>query len=172
MTEQLAWRDNHALFEQELKKGHKWQLKVGEVLLDAGIPAVVSGIQPVQYTRNKAYNYPEDRDIFIEPDFVIEVKSRNLHFVSPYTFPFDTTIIDTVRGWDQKEPEPRAVAIVSQLTGTILCINVQESKHAWTKEVIWDSVRQIRDNTYLCPKKYFRPFDELVEWLGKNYVEV
>jgi len=166
---QLAWRDNHALFEQELKKGHSWQTKVGEVLIEAGIPAIVSGIMPVQYTRNKSYNYPEDRDIFIEPDFVIEVKSRNLYFTSPYTFPFDTAIMDTVRGWDQKDPEPRAVVLVSQLTGAMICVNVMEAKKDWSQEVIWDSVRQIKDNTYLCPKKYLRPFDELVEWLKIKY---
>lgn len=166
---QLAWSDNHALFESELKKGHSYQVKVAQVLIDAGIEVITSEIKPVEYTRNKSYNYPEDQDILIPPDFVIEVKSRNLFFVSPYTFPFETAIMDTVRGWDQKEPEPRAVVLMSQKTGTMLCANVRESKHAWEKKKIFDTVRQIEDTTYLVPKKYLRPFGELVDWLKTNH---
>lgn len=166
---QINWFDNHALFESELKKGHGFQRLVGLKLQNSGIDVEVSPIEPVKWTRNKEYNYPHDKDIVIADDFVIEVKSRNLWFDRPYTFPFETTIVDTVSGWDQKVPEPRAVVIVSQLTECMLVLNVQESKGHWEKERIYDSVRDITCNTYLCPKRFFRPFDELVDWLKLNY---
>jgi len=165
----IPWSDNHALFEQELKKGHKYQEYVAQQLSNAGLDIVCSDIKPVEYTRNKSYNYPEDKDIVVGGDFVIEVKSRSLIFTEPDNFPFDTAIVDTVRGWDQKDPEPKAVVIISQWTWKAVCINVESSKHLWTTEHIHDSVRGIVDNTYLCPKECLKTSKDLANWLRKTY---
>lgn len=150
------------LFAEQIEKGLKYEKIVYNDLLDAGIPAEMEIYHGDKFTQYQ-------QDIIIKPDFVIEVKSRNLVFTGPHDFPFEDAVIETVWGWNQKRVQPRAIVMISQITEAKIAINVQETKDRWTQRVQYDSLRGIESLEFFVDRKDLRPFDELKNWLKENY---
>jgi len=82
----------------------------------------------------------------------------------PSTFPYDDLIVDTVSGYEAKEPKPIAYVMVSQKTGGMFVIPTAFSK-SWRVERKYDRDRKHEDDFYLTNKRFGRPFSQLVSKL-------
>ena len=157
------WRGNDALALQELETGYRYQYLVGERLRLAGLSVGLPELE-IAETAEEALAFAQERDLTVN-GHVLEVKSRALYFTSPSDFPFETAIVDTVRGWDQKQPEPLAVVMVSQSTEAMVVLPVRRSRSAWTTAILRDRVRDLTDTFYLAPRSSLVPFSSLVRFL-------
>jgi hypothetical protein len=178
MSKLLNWFENDELFFKECRQGQKWQEYVGRYLEKQGVEVDIAELSfrdnpnVADYSDDEAgrwavarkkmetarKEYVNTKDITILPDRVVEVKSRNLRFTSPKDFPFETVIIDTVSGYNQKDPKPRLYVSVSRETGAMIATNGWASKN-WRKERKFDRVRKIWEINYECPIEYWKPID-------------
>jgi len=95
----------------------------------------------------------------------LEVKSQSRHFTDdPQSWPLPSTIVDTVLGWERKDPRPLATVLVSIHTGGAIVIP-SSTEHLWKKQVKYDTQRKINDTFFIAHKSLLRPFHELADWL-------
>lgn len=153
------------LFRHEATIGYKWSCEIAQRLNDHG---VACHAPPLEFAATV-----EDRQRFINEQDVIlevvggcvEVKSRRLSFTDqPESFPYPTAFVDTCTGWDLKTPKPRAIVIVSQITGDALVIP-GSTQSEWTVSASFDRVRRIHERWYCVERASLRPFKELADWL-------
>jgi hypothetical protein len=135
MSDHSDWFSNDELFAEELHRGHIWARSVASRLREEGLTVE----QPEMRWRDSIDDrgrFASEEDLVVplpEERFLIECKSRNLHFSDdPRSYPFPTAFVDTVSGWDQKRLKPHAVVLVSQHTDSMLAIAVRETRDAWT----------------------------------------
>lgn len=153
------WSENDELFKKELEAGFKWQLRVANYLNKFGLDAKVP---PLSF-RNKIENaveYADLEDILCEGR-TFEVKSRSLRFTKPSDFPFETILVDTVRGLESKETKPDAYICVSTVTGAMIALS-KSTQDKWVKSQRYDHTRGIRDWFYECHKSEWRGIKSLV----------
>lgn len=147
------WGKNKELFERELRKGHAFQLKVADALMQMGYAAEV----PELFVSKKDgfdYSFAQSEDVVVGRH-VIEVKSRNLKFSGPENFPFQTIFVDTVEGYDLKDKKPALYVVISQLTGDMIAIETARTFEYWTKSRVYDRVRGVYISVYECPREYW-----------------
>lgn len=154
-------------YHQAMKDGHAFNEIVAMRLKSEGILAKVPEFSFAK-TKEEIKDYTlNDKDVIVG-DNVIEVKSRNLTFGDdPNSFPYDELIIDTVSGYQAKNPKPIAYVMVSQNTGGMFIFPTAFSE-SWKIEKKYDRYRKHEDSFYLAPKAYGRPFSQLVEKLKAN----
>lgn len=190
MSELLNWFENDELFFKECRKGQKWQEYVGRYLDSQGVEVEVAELSfrdnpnVAEYSEDEAgrwavarkkmdtarKEYVNTKDIVVLPDRVIEVKSRNLRFTNAKDFPYGTVIIDTVSGYEQKDPKPRLYVSVSQKTGAMIATNGWSSKN-WLKKKRFDTVRKIWEVNYECPIQHWRPLADYIPLIKKYQKE-
>lgn len=153
------------LFRHEATIGHRWSDYVCGLLSDAG---VLCHTQPLEFASSVAdrVRFQQEQDILLDSvGGCIEVKSRRLKFTdSPDSYPYSTAFVDTCHGWDLKQPKPRAVVLVSQLTQACLVIPTS-TQAGWTRRQSFDRVRKIEETWYCAERASLRPLAELVDWL-------
>ncbi len=104
-------------YKSAMESGHAFNKIVAMRLESEGISAEVPEFSFAQSKEEIKEYTLNDKDIIVG-DQVIEVKSRNLNFNdNPESFPYDDLIIDTVSGYEAKDPKPIAYVMVSQSTG-------------------------------------------------------
>lgn len=154
------------VFRREAVIGHTWSQRVANALNLSGIKCHATPLEFAKDAQDRA-RFGNEQDVVLDllPG-CIEVKSRaDLYFTDdPKTYPYETAFVDTVHGWDKKDPRPHAVVLVSRPTGHFLVVGAGSQEH-WTKEVRFDRQRKITDTFYMAHKQYLRPFDRLVEHL-------
>jgi hypothetical protein len=157
------WFENDELFFRQLSTGHEWAEVVAERFRAAGIAARAT---PMSRRRTLAdrHRYRNEIDVLVGPiGAPVEIKSRNLDFsADPATYPYDTAFVDTVGGWDAKDPKPVAIVLVSQKTGAMLVVPTS-SQATWTRTHKRDRVRNVRDIWYAVDRALLIPFDELLD---------
>lgn len=178
------WLENDALFFEECRKGQKWQEYIGKYLQGKGLVVEVPELSfrdnpnVADFTDDEAgrwamarkkaeiarTEYINSKDLLLVPKWTLEVKSRNLYFTSPDDFPFGTVIVDTVYGYDQKQPKPALYICVSQKTGKAIA-TLGNKPGRWFKKKAFDKVRKIQENNYECPMEYWKPLDEIISSL-------
>ncbi len=151
-------------YKSAMEAGHKFNEIVAMRLKEFGVMAEVPEFSFAQ-SKAEIRDYTlNDKDVIVG-DNVIEVKSRNLAFTDdPSTFPYDDLIVDTVSGYEAKEPKPIAYVMVSQKTGGMFVIPTAFSK-SWRVERKYDRDRKHEDDFYLTNKRFGRPFSQLVSKL-------
>ena len=165
----IEWFDNDELFRQKLETGHRWARAVAERLQAEGIDARLT---PLRWRNSidDRHRFRNEQDVVVNTDegqYVIEVKSRDLDFdEEPSSYPYDTAYVDTVSGWDQKDREPTAVVLVSQLTGGMLVVPVRKTRAHWRKVRNFDRRRSISDWWYEVDKQFLKPMSDLISWLA------
>lgn len=159
------WSENDELFLAECQKGHGWERYVAMFFALQGLDSRV-GEQTLRDSIKQAGEYANTVDVYCER-CRIEVKSRDVVFYRPEDFPFETILVDTVAGWEAKDPPPHMVVCVSQKTGSLVALNPRTTKHAWTQERRYDNVRRIEDWFYEAPRELWQPIDKLAEALRK-----
>lgn len=161
----IDWEDNDELFYEELSAGHRWATHVANEMNERHVRCHV---KPMEFRENL-----DDRDRFEnEQDITfdimsgcVEVKSRRLHFThDPRSFPYGTAFVDTVAGWEKKQPKPLAVVLVSQLTKAMIVVPTS-TKGKWGTKRSFDRVRNIEESWYVVNRTQLRSFDDLVAWL-------
>jgi hypothetical protein len=151
--------DNDALFRREWEEGLKWQKAVANALRAQGLPVVerstefLNGVKLTDTQINL-----EDLECSEE---LLEVKSRNYKFTGPSDFPFEESMIDTVRSWDGKKRKPYAYIHVSRPTRRGMWISGTDNS-AWTTVRCFDRIRGIEEVSYAAPRSLWRPMHELV----------
>ena len=167
---QTDWLSNDALFFRELETGHKWASHTVRRLADAGIDARLTPMTIRTHVDNRS-DYSNEADITVDMaggQFIIESKSRNLTFSDdPTSFPYRTSFVDTVRGWDQKTTKPRAVVIVSQQTKAALVVSAK-TRRRWTTIETTDRVRGITDVWYQIDRSLLLPFSTLTDYINRK----
>lgn len=188
-------RDDEKFFKF-LKQGHDWQIwlanRFRECGLECSVPELLirEDINLDQF-KNRALaewvaqhlapdtvrgDFLNSQDMVIEPgllDFILEAKSRSYKFTSPDDFYFDTIIIDTVAGYDAKDPKPHLYACISQRTKAVIFTSGRQSDR-WSKETMFDNVRHTREHNYMCERKYWLSFETTIGTLRnlkKKYLE-
>lgn len=151
-------------YKSAMQAGHAFNKIVAMRLKNEGIEAEVPEFSFAS-SKEEIKDYTlNDKDVIVG-DTVIEVKSRNLAFSDdPSTFPYDELIIDTVSGYEAKEPKPIAYVMVSQKTGGMFIVPTTFS-NAWKIERKYDRDRKHEDDFYLSDKGLGRPFSQLVSKL-------
>lgn len=153
------------IFAREVIIGHRWSNHVARCLNDLKISCTASPleIEPDPLKRSRFEN--EQDVVFSLINGHLEVKSRNLVFSDdPASFPYSEAFVDTVIGWDKKDPKPLAVVLVSQITKAKIVIPTSTSPD-WGMKRARDRVRNISENWYIVRRSSMKPFSELVDWL-------
>ena len=156
---------SNELFHREASIGQTYAERVALELQKRQIPCYATELE---FAKNEAdrKRFENEQDVvLIDQPGCIEVKSRRLNFRNdPITYPYSTAFVDTVIGWDKKDPKPLAVVLISQNTNGMLVVPVSTQPN-WTQNASFDRVRQINENWYQVSKKELRTFNELVFWL-------
>lgn len=161
----LDWAENDELFFKELKLGHSWQAYPALFLTLHGFKVEMPNLS-IRENINEADKYKNSADIIINGK-ILECKSRNESFTSISDFPYETIIVDTVSGYDAKNPKPLAYIMISKITGSMLCLpSLMSSK--WVKKSIKDQTRRILDEFYMANKGLLLTMDKLVKHLQKT----
>lgn len=156
-------------YKSAMESGHAFNKIVAMRLESEGISAEAPEFSFAQSKEEIKEYTLNDKDIIVG-DQVIEVKSRNLDFSdNPESFPYDDLIIDTVSGYEAKDPKPIAYVMVSQNTGGMFVFPTAFAK-SWRVERKYDRYRKHEDNFYLAPKELARPFSQLVNKLKDTNV--
>lgn len=159
----IAWSVNDDLFKRELEIGYAWQCFAASFFACNGLSVY---LPPMTYRKNlsEAAEWTKhDEDMKINGR-VIEVKSRRERFTHPDTFPYETAFVDTVSGYEAKDPKPIAYVFVSQSTGSMVCVSSETaSKFSISRK--HDRVRGIDEDFYTCPRSMLRTMDRLVAYL-------
>lgn len=156
------WLQNKALFIKEATEGYEWQKKVCTELCTAGIQTKLSEFS-IRDSIEDIHKYANETDLKAN-GIVLEVKSRRLKFTSPEDYPYECALIDTVRGFAAKHRKPTFVLMISRPTGVILGVHTATSP-LWYKSRKWDHIRGIKDEFYICRKKFLLTFDSVVRYL-------
>jgi hypothetical protein len=156
----VKWHKNDALFEEQLKRGHKWQCHVAGLVSDMGYDVDVPEYS-MRASIADAHEYADEHDLLVN-GHVVEVKSRNLSFAGPHDYPYPTLFIDTQRGFDAKRRTPVAVLCVSQKTGQVCALDVAKTRSEWTVCRVWDSVRKIHITNYQCGREHWEGLAEVM----------
>jgi hypothetical protein len=154
------WMANKELFLAELAKGRKWELYVAECLQGIGFNAIVP--PKGDYTMPHDPKYANSHDINVNGR-IVEVKSRNLDFSTPESFPFATIYVKTKASYDAMTDKPAMCVVVSQISGNTLALDVSRTEKLWKPVRFFDSVRKISTTAYECDKMEWEPLDVVAE---------
>ena len=164
------WRDNEALFREELEQGRVWQeWAAGELATHLRpLRVEIPDYEFREHIRDADRFTVNDCDLTIRGtavgDVVLEVKSRPVYFGDALSYPYPTALIDTVDGWEQKRIEPRAVLLVSRTARRILVVPTA-TKPRWQVATRPDGVRGTWDRVYEIDRRLLQSFAWLVNKL-------
>lgn len=163
------WRENEALFREELEEGRRWQAwAAAELSLHLGMRVEMPDYEFREHIRDSGRFTANDCDLTIRGtavgDVVLEVKSRPVYFGDALGYPYPTALIDTVDGWEAKRIEPRAVLLVSRTARRILVVPTA-TKPRWQVAERRDSVRGTWDRVYEIDRRLLQSFAWLVNKL-------
>lgn len=164
------WRENEALFREELEQGRVWQeWAAGELATHLRPLRVEVPDYEFRESIHDAGRFTaHDCDLTIRGtavgDVVLEVKSRPVYFADARGYPYPTALIDTVNGWEQKRIEPRAVLLVSRTARRILVVPTS-TKPRWQVATRRDGVRGTLDRVYEIDRRLLQSFAWLVNKL-------
>ena len=162
----MDWMDdNNPQFSFEARRGHFWENAVADFFRFHGIE-VSQGKQGV---RDHVWNrgqYANTLDMIANVKRV-EVKSRGVVFYGePGVFPHEFPNVDTVRGFDAKDPKPDFYVNISQETHAMNWLDVRATRAEWTVEGSRDTDRGINHNLfYRVHRHHLQPIHKLVHRL-------
>lgn len=142
--------------------GDQTESYVRNRLVAAGIPTeqpkMAEGLPTIEYTKHQI-------DL-IGNGKILEVKGRNYKFDDVASFPFADMFIETQSGFLAKAKRPKFYINVSNPTGAIIALDVDETFDRWTVRRAPDRVRQTNQQMFIAQTKLWIDFDELVRRLA------
>jgi hypothetical protein len=157
-------QEREAYFLEQLAIGDKWAEYVATKITEAGKYAHATPTQVAQTPEQIAAFTALEKDIMLDKNRTLEVKSRGFTFTSVEDYPYQTAFVDTVEGWVAKQVKAVAVAVVSQRTGGVVIVPVS-TEAEWSVRRVFDSKRGFSVNVLECPKRLLRSFEEFLAWL-------
>lgn len=156
----LDWYENEDLFRKEVGEGHLWERYVGMFLRLQGLEVELTEQEIRDHLHNR---HKHEGSIDMRVNRVqVECKSRKVAFTSPLDFPYQDIFVDTVRGWDTKEPA--YTICVSRHTGAMIAISATTKEH-WMVKATHDRTRDMDQSFYEAPKHLWLPVNKLVDRL-------
>lgn len=149
-------------YDAAFTRGIQIQRVVAKYLNAVGVPCHVP---TKQYDPDNPKPYAAyELDIVLEAiPYDLEIKARTLSFTNdPDSYPFDTVIVDTVKGYEVKDTKPLAYVLYSEPTGCLLAV-APSTRPYWVKEHLYASNVKFIDAFYLCPREHLRPMSSLIE---------
>jgi len=151
--EKAAWLMVNGYYEQTLVKFH---------LQRRGIRVQDEGLR-IRDTWESPTESSGKRDLLLF-EHNLEMKARDVAFVSPGDWPYDTVIVDTKSDWDQKAVKPLAYIFFSQRTRRMIWTPGGDSSR-WIVDTHHDRVRGYDEAFYEVGKHETYPMHVLVEIL-------
>lgn len=148
-------------FWAELQKGLLYERLVAKILQDEGISPIQIASDNFQFRENigEAKKYAKNGKDLIIKGHNFEVKSRNIGFTSPQSWPRKCLPIhiDTVDSIDSKNFDVVGYIFISQRTGALIGISMS-TKDQWEIHDGADNIRNFKEKFYSADPKYF--YDE------------
>ena len=151
------------IFEQRLARAAVWETRIAHRLATAHLPVWCPKTQ-LQGT--------DHGDIWIGPNYqpptaIIEIKARPIVFTGPHDWPHPTIYLNRVKDWNQKQPTPYALVIVSTQTDAAICIPTTTQPH-WTTTRTRDSQQpELKPyRIYQTTPNHAKPWSWLTEQLA------
>ncbi len=149
-------------FRRRLAQGNKTELYLADELIKAGVivvkPEYPDGMPTSYYTQNQVDLIANDR--------ILEVKGRNLEFDHVANYPYPTIFVEGKPGFDSKVRTPDFYVNVSNVTGSIIALDVDATRDSWTVEPVRDRYRNHIMDTYISRASDWIDFDEFVRRIG------
>lgn len=95
----------------------------------------------------------------------VEVKERSLQFTSPEDYPYDTVIVDDLRGLGREKLKHFAYVYRSKPTGAWVWLCSLDRDDSWTTATTFDRGRGHEVPCLYAPKRHLRPASQLIELL-------
>jgi hypothetical protein len=156
--------ERRAYFLEQLHIGDQWAEYVAKHITEAGKYAHATPTMIAETPEQIAAFTALEKDILLDKNRTLEVKSRSIYFTGVDDYPFETVFVDTVEGWQAKQCKAVAVAVVSQRSGGIVIVPVS-TESMWSTRSVFDSKRGFEVTVLECPKGLLRSFEEFLAWL-------
>jgi len=154
-------------FSASLRSGHAAERKWVDDCRKAGC-SVAHGRKLLIKRHNKNTDHVES------PDAVallsIEIKERSLSFTCPDDYPYETVFVDDRRGLGRETLQNFAYVFVSKPTGQWLWLTALDRDETWTEETVFDRGRQHEVPTLVCPKRFLRPAQSLLDLIYPHHL--
>lgn len=147
-------------FQSALTNGHKAERRWVDELRSVG-RAVAHGKKIVVAKHNKQTGHVETPDAVAM--FSIEIKERSLSFTGPADYPYDTVIVDDLRGMAMEPFTNLVYVYISQPTGKWCWLCMLDRDEEWKEEVTHDRGRGHDVPVLVAPKRCLRPAWQLTD---------
>lgn len=149
-------------YKASMTKGHKYNVLVGDRLKSLDISCTVPDLYLVKDMSEIPDMTKYEKDIILDSNAVLEVKSRDLWFTDDLrTYPHNNLIVDTVSGYDLKEVKPIGYIFVSQRGGGMITLPTYTSP-TWEKKRLYDKYRDIYEDFYIASIDQCKTFSALI----------
>ena len=157
-------------FWGELQKGLLYERLVAKILQDAGVPSIEIDSDRFQFREDikESSKYSKEAKDLIIKGHNFEVKSRNIGFLSPETWPKGCRPIhiDTVSSINSKRFDVAGYILISQITGALIGISTK-TREGWEISKGYDGVRNLRDSFYSASVDLFYDENQLISSLKR-----
>jgi hypothetical protein len=154
-------------FQDALRSGHAAERQWVNDARKAGV-SVAHGRKLLIQKHNKKTDHVESPDAVAL--LAIEIKERSLKFTSPEDYPYDTVFVDDLRGLERETLKNFAYVFLSKPTGKWVWVTALDRDVSWTEETVFDRGRGHEVPTLLCPKKFLRPAQSLIDLLYPHHL--
>jgi len=166
----MDWFENENLFRKEVKEGHRWERYVCSFLALNGLPVKLGTSQTVRDHVSQRHAYKNSIDLRMK-DRRFEVKSRKLGFTNPLDFPHGEIFVDTVSGWEGKDPLPDLLICISRASGSMIAISHEHTKEFWQVNKTHDNTRNIDDAFYEAHRRLWLPMHLVIPMLWDDSLD-
>lgn len=152
-------------FKTRLRTGTKFEDYVAQKIAEHGFMVD----RPVEIVNGRFTQ--EQKDVVVG-GMVLEVKSRKLRFTSPQDFPYSTIIVDGAWGFDQKDKKPKLYVFVSQITGAMMVLDVEQTRQFWEK-ILQNDPHMVgtpseKYYAYVVGRQFLQDESYLYKWLERR----
>ena len=149
-------------FRGALEGGHQAERKWVDMIRQSGL-SVAHGKKLLITRHDKNTDHVES------PDAValisLEIKERSLKFTGPGDYPYDTVIVDDLRGLEREKLKHMCYIYLSRPTGSWVWLSALDRDESWTTASTFARGRQHYVPCLYAPKKCLRPAADLMYYL-------
>lgn len=149
-------------FKTSLAEGHSAERRWVEMVRKSGRSAA-HGKKLVIAKHNKNTDHVETPDALGLVS--VEIKERSLRFSSPEDWPYETVIVDDLRGLGREKLKHFAYVYLSRQTGCWVWLSSLDRDESWKPQVVYDRGRGHPVPCLYAPKSHLRPARQLLDLL-------
>jgi hypothetical protein len=161
-------------YQKAFAEGYEHQERLAQHFYKLGFEVETQPLPP--FTEGVSYDQLNSFDIKLvgymgklyKNPHIIEVKSRPLAYS---TFQYDTIIVDTCFGYDNKTPKPLAYVFLFLTDRTVKVLRSERVYPAWFKDKKYDTIRKQCDLDYMAPVSNLQSLKMLEDYLRMEAYE-